>query len=478
MPMYNIKGGSQQVKNVKDNVSKSNSSLNKRIGAEAFIGTFGTEVFIQVCNVLQGIILARLLGPTDRGQYAAIILWPTIFAYIGLFGVSFAIGRLAAKENDIGPIARTALLLALLTSVLPFFLGYWLLQYLIPPGWNQILPLAKVYLIFIPLCHLSSNLVAIDQGRGNFFRVNLFRSLQNPIYIVFLIMIPLFGLRALIWFVIALLSAFAIVTISRIILMLRDYSIRGTMYPPIRVLQGGLSFGLVGLAVQGYQYFDRILLLWLLEPSCMGLYVIALSASSIIGTIAGSMGLVSFTITAQAARAKGFSQVGSIFRKAIITKFLFGSVLAFAMPFLLPFIYGEEYRGAVKLAIVLIAGSAFASLSLLLDQCMRGQGKPFVGLVGRIAAMIVMIAVALPLTMFWSLAALGVAVAFVLAQFMYLCVIAFQVLTYYNNARVLDFVPKWGDVIELLSVVKRILRSFNLGKYGRWIGLGDDNNVR
>ncbi len=87
-----------------------------------------------------------------------------------------------------------------------------------------------------------------------------------------------------------------------------------------------------------------------------------------------------------------------------------------------------------------------------------------------------MVAVGFPASRAWG--TIGVAVAFVAAQFVYLCIIAFQVLTHYNNARLSDFVPKWGDVTELLGVVKRTLRKLNLGKYGRWIGLGEDNNVR
>ena len=54
---------------------------------------------------------------------------------------------------------------------------------------------------------------------------------------------------------------------------------------------------------------------------------------------------------------------------------------------------------------------------------------------------------------------------------------ALQVLFYYNDAKLSNFVPKLADVIELLSVVKISLRRLGLGKYGKWIGLGDDSDV-
>ena len=46
----------------------------KHIGTNAFIGTFGTSILIQACGVIQGVIVARLLGPVGRGEYAAVIL--------------------------------------------------------------------------------------------------------------------------------------------------------------------------------------------------------------------------------------------------------------------------------------------------------------------------------------------------------------------------------------------------------------------
>ncbi len=464
------------LKNSPKNVSEKPGASplsHKHIGAEAFVGTFGTSVFIQACSIVQGIILARILGPTGRGQYAVIILWPTVFAYIGLFGTSFSIARLAAKEEDVDSVSRSGLLLAVLTSLVTAFIGYFLLPFLIPAEKHQVLPLARFFLLYIPVCQIGSNLVAIDQGSGNFFRLNFIRVLQSPLFIACLTIIFVLKLSGLIWFVTAFLVASTIVVLSRMILLIRDYGIRGRMYSVIKILRGGVSFGLVGIGVQIYTYIDRILLLWLLEPRYMGLYVVALSASSVIKSITTSMGLVSFTITAQASRAEGFSRVGSIFRKAVVTKLLFGGVLALAMPFLLPLVYGKGFSEAIKPAILLIVGTAFAGLSLLLDECMRGQGKPFAGLVGRITAIITIVAVGYPALRVWGV--MGIAAAFVAAQFVYLCVIAFQVLTHYNNARLSDFVPKRGDVTELLIVVKKCLG--NLGKYFKWIGLGDDNDV-
>jgi O-antigen/teichoic acid export membrane protein len=442
-----------------DNISADFSNGRKRIGARAFIGTFGTSVFVQGCTVIQGIILARLLGPAGRGDFAAVILWPTIFANIGLLGTSFAIGRLSAKVSDTGTVLRSGLILAGLSSLLTVFIGYLLLPFLVPSEKYYILPLIKLFLLYIPVYQLACNLAAVDQGSGNFLRLNFIRGLQSPALITCLIVIYLLGLEELKWFVLAWLVSFTCVTISRLALLLWEYRIKGQIYSLIKILRDGFSFGLVAIGVQFYQYGDRILLLWLLEPRYMGLYVVALSASSVINIIGSSMGLVSFTITAQESDAEGFSRVGSIFRKALITKFVFGGILAGAMPFLLPLVYSSRFDEAVVPAVILIFGTAFAGLSMLLDQCMRGQGKPFSGLIGRIAAIIIMVAIGFPATKIYGLGAIGMAGAFLAAQFMYLCVIIFQVLRHYDNAAFSGFIPKKDDILAIVKIFKKYFSS-------------------
>jgi hypothetical protein len=49
--------------------------------------SFGASSAIQLANIATGVLLARLLGPHDRGEFAAVILWPSILAAVGSLGV-------------------------------------------------------------------------------------------------------------------------------------------------------------------------------------------------------------------------------------------------------------------------------------------------------------------------------------------------------------------------------------------------------
>src|SRR6266496_1070884 len=49
------------------------------IGSREFASTLITNVVIQACTIVQGILVARLLGPVGRGQIAAAILCTGLF---------------------------------------------------------------------------------------------------------------------------------------------------------------------------------------------------------------------------------------------------------------------------------------------------------------------------------------------------------------------------------------------------------------
>src|SRR5215469_1663344 len=88
------------------------------IGSREFASTLLTNVVIQGFTIVQGIFVARLLGPIGRGQFAAAILWPNLFAAMGGMGVGVALARRAARAADVAPIIRAALVVTLLTGTI------------------------------------------------------------------------------------------------------------------------------------------------------------------------------------------------------------------------------------------------------------------------------------------------------------------------------------------------------------------------
>lgn len=453
--MSNGSGSDVEADVVDIKIRSTPQSDHKRIGLPAYAGTFGTSMLVQGFTVLQGILTARLLGPVGRGEYAAVILWPSVFAAIGIFGTNIALARAAAKMEQYDRVVRTAVLLALMTSSLASILCYLGIPYLLPAANMRLLDMCRTYVVFIVLNHLALDLIAVDQGVGNFRRFNFTRAILHPVYLCFLIVMWVNNVRSVAWAAIGLLAANLVVVVMRFVLVLRQVRPWGPLYHPVRAIRESVRFGLAGAATPLYSQADKAILLWLLGTEDLGLYVVAISASMVVGSITQSAGIVSFTVAAQAQQGQGFETLAKTVRVSALLSLIFGGLLAVMMPWLLPLVYGVEFAPAVNPARLLILGSALAGLANVLDQAMRGQGRAFVGLEGRFAGLAVMAALGYVLSRQWGL--MGMCLAFFFGQVTCFSVFMSCVTDHYGQGihAIRAFAVKRSDVAELCARLRR-----------------------
>jgi antigen flippase len=421
------------------------------IDSRAYLGAFGTDVVIQCFGVVQGILIARLLGPVGRGEYAAVVLWPSVFAAIGILGTNIALARAAAKTDQGSAITRTAISFALITSAVTGVLCYFCLPYLLLGMERHLLSLSKVFVPFVALNHLALNLLAIDQGTGNFRRFNLTRLALYPVYVAFLVVMLVRDIRQVKWAVIGLLSANLAVVLVRLLWAARDLIPWRGLHCSAEMVRDSIRFGLVGAILPLYLQADKAVLLWLLGTKDLGLYMVALSASAAMGSVTSAAGIVSFTVATQAGQGQGFETLARTFRISALLWLVGGGILAIAMPLLLPLVYGEEFAPAVNPARLLIIGSAFAGLADLLDQTLRGQGRAVISLEGRVAGLAVVVALGYILSREWGI--IGMCLAFVAGRLVCLSVFVYCAIRHYGRSIgvIRAFVINWSDVGEVLS---------------------------
>ena len=99
-----------------------------------FLSTVGIAFLIVALQLAQGILLARLLGPTGRGEYATAILYSQLLLYVGLLGGLEVICRHAASSS-IGKqsLRRAALRLGLSVGGLTTLIAAGLSVAALPP---------------------------------------------------------------------------------------------------------------------------------------------------------------------------------------------------------------------------------------------------------------------------------------------------------------------------------------------------------
>ena len=111
------------------------SLIISRSGLAAVVQTLLANVFILGITAGTGIITARLLGPSGRGELAAMIMWPQFLAFTLTLGVPSALlYNLKRYPGQASSLFSVALLLGTLMGLLAtlvgvLFIPHWLIEY-------------------------------------------------------------------------------------------------------------------------------------------------------------------------------------------------------------------------------------------------------------------------------------------------------------------------------------------------------------
>ena len=153
----------------------------------ASLGTFG---FFAV----QGILLARILGPAGRGVFAACVVFPQALLYVGLLGASELFAGFAAEGMHRARLRRSAFLYGLTAGVVSLLLCVVLDIFSIPADVQHALPLAIFCAFTMPFQQIRLSVLAVDHGTRNLTRYNKSRLIAAAAFPALLLLSFSFGL--------------------------------------------------------------------------------------------------------------------------------------------------------------------------------------------------------------------------------------------------------------------------------------------
>jgi O-antigen/teichoic acid export membrane protein len=163
-----------------------------------------------------------------------------------------------------------------------------------------------------------------------------------------------------------------------------DVSLLGRM-----LWYGGRNF-LTSLTGQANARLDQALISAFLSPSQLGLYRIAVSASQSIRLVSsGFRGIIISKVSQAEDPETGEHQILESLRASGVALVLSAVLLLGALPFLVPFMYGNEYEGAILAAQILLIAAVIFGLKQTLINGIRGQGRPEVGFYAELAGTVV-----------------------------------------------------------------------------------------
>ncbi len=274
--------------------------------ASSYAVTLAGSAGIVVVNLFTGIMSARLLAPDGRGAVGAIAGWVMVASVLSGFGFREGMSWIESRDERRGPsVLATSLVAIFVTSGI----GIVVAELLVPLGFSaqtdEVIRYAQIFMIWIlpySACYVFTNLLA---ARQRFGAVTAMRVGQPVAYAVFLIAlwitdaadVPTVLISQMVSFVLpAVIAGFALIRGS------------GLSRPDLLTAKEGASYGLKAFgSTFGFladSRLDLMVLPAIVVTGEIGLYVVAVSAGSMLVGLFGSLRVVVFPAAARAGGAE------------------------------------------------------------------------------------------------------------------------------------------------------------------------------
>jgi O-antigen/teichoic acid export membrane protein len=354
--------------------------------------TTGSNIALALLGVLTGALAARLLGPDGRGQLAAIQMWPNFLAVIGGLGLPEALVYFSARARaGSGRYLASAMSLNALVSLAFMALGYAVVPFLLSVQGPEVVSAARWYLLLLPVQALWLSYHCF-RGLGDFGAWNASRFLPSFGWLGLLVVSAITGLRSPAFLALGNLAVLAVLSIP--VLVVTHRHISRLQRPDPRHWAPMLRFGLPSVTSGVPRVLnlrvDQMLMAALLPVQTLGLYVVAVTWSSAVTPLPYALGNVLFPQTAASSDRDARHQVfatGS--RLAVLSVAAVAVPVALITPWMLPLLFGGAFAAAVRPALVLVAAAAIDAVNMVLEEGLRGLGRPGLVLWAELCGLIV-----------------------------------------------------------------------------------------
>ena len=345
----------------------------------------GGQVAMTGLGLVNGIITARWLGPTARGQFQLLTLLPIMLSNFVKLGIPQAsvyyMRRRNASASDVASNSILCAAVAVCWVWRDTLLAKFLKQ--TPPG--LLLP----SLALIPFMLLQFYLLGVAQAEERFREYNV-RQVVPPL-------LGLVGLTITLVILHMGLAGAVIVQVVIQVFMTVWMTWRVHRESPLRLAWNGeLARGMLRFGSKSYVQtlaqtlhfrIDQFLCAYFLTPADVGLYAIAVNFASLLLRIPEASGTVMYPRLAGSSDRDAHAATTRIIRHTLLVLGL--GVVGFAIvgPLAIPLVYGHRYDGAVRPLLILLPGLFMMALYNLLTRNFTSRGRQEVNIVAACVAL-------------------------------------------------------------------------------------------
>lgn len=351
-----------------------------RFGSETvrkrILAPIGFDAAILATNLATGIIVARGLGPTGRGELAATLLLIQMAAW--LFGV--ANGEAISYHQSRHPEDGAKLMSSWLIATPPLALvGIAVVELTLPAIFaaqtGHAIELARIYALTIPLISFAGVFNGFLLGDEDFLFYNITRFVLPAIiaacyaglwaFGVFTVELALFSN---IFATLVAIACAAFRTLGRYGLARPDWPLfRTSFWYGAKAHAGGIA-GLVNARL------DLLVMPAFLSAASVGLYSVATNVTSIITTLVGTVALMVLPVAVR--RRDSARQVILTLHATLGVAIAIAIPMTILAPFAIRIVYGGEFVASATSLRILLPGTVLQAGTLVLWSGMLAANKP------------------------------------------------------------------------------------------------------
>lgn len=344
-----------------------------------YASTISGQGLILALGVVTGIMSARILGPTGRGEFAVVTLWPISIANVICLGlnqaISFNIGR---RKLTISEVATATFVIALVQSAICMAIYPIISHFAFHSYSREVHALGILFMLFMPAYFLGGYSSNFFQGTQDLFKFNTIRIVTPLVFAAGLVAIYLTHSASLALAVFAQLAGYVATLLLGLFLVLRYLRprIKWNPHAVSSLIDYGYRTQATNLSSFFNQRIDQLLLSLMVPPQQLGFYAVAVTLSTSVTVFSQAAGIVTFSKGASQRTDDARITIGRSFRASLVC-LLLGCVLIYAAaPFLIGLVFGSAFTGSIAACRILLPGTLVLGLNQVLYNGSSALGRP------------------------------------------------------------------------------------------------------
>jgi O-antigen/teichoic acid export membrane protein len=357
---------------------------------------FSTNALMLCSGVVTSLLSARALGPAGRGDLIVILMWPAIFSMVAQIGLPQAYRFWVAKRPEcVSALFSNAIIFTLVMGLIAVGFAEVIIPHLIGVRSPEVLRLARIYLLVIPILMLTDLTRGLLEGARCFTWVGVLRLILFGVQVVSYTMLWVLGRLTVASASYTLVFAVAASLLMSLFAVWRE--LRPNWSPRLSELGTTLSYGVrdyPGVLTEFVNWrLDLIMLVGMASSSAVGLYTVALRLADITSILASSVGDALMPEIASSKEADKVTRlVTRSLRLTLFAHLLILVPLWVATPYVLRFAYGEGFVPVTNVLRLLMFASVMWSSGAIVISGLNGLGHPGLSAIARMSAAVVMVA--------------------------------------------------------------------------------------